>query len=606
MNDLASRANRVLAGLTLALAVAWWWSERVSDRREEADRRVRREVRFEPDDVTAAVVERPGFRVRLARDGLRWRLAEPLAAAADSVEVARLLHRLATDPVGPVIGPAEAAAALREYGLEPPWAQVALTRPGGILTFEIGDPLPGGRVYVRVLPFGALMLATTNLIAAMPDTIAALRDRTLFPGCADIGQIRIRRPDGFLHLARSDGGQWRLLQPVADRADRIAAGAIAELLLSTRIREFLRDDMVDGTAYGLDETAMEVTVDAGARGGGSVGLRIGGRAEAQPGHVYAAWPGQSSLFTIPAIVPAALATPVDDLRDRRLVPIPPEEIGMWTVERGERRLRVAKSEDTWQIIEPAAAEADGPRVSAFVQEWTSTRIEEFVLPSAKPPAPEGATSALVRVTFYRGEPSDRAAAPAVALLVADSPLDLTAVTVMDTDGTNSVRIRTKAPGFLTVEPVRYRSRVLLAVPPERVGGLLLSRGGAEQKVVRAATNGFVSAAGEPVPTALLAPKLQALSSLRAVNLLAEHPAEVVSFGLDPPAASLTVLSGEEGGGALTLLFGRPLAEGGVPALVRGRDVVGLLDAATAAALMSDLYPSGSGEAGQRAPAGPAP
>ncbi|MCX7819624.1 MAG: DUF4340 domain-containing protein [Kiritimatiellae bacterium] len=579
-------ANPVLAGLALILGALWWWSVR-SDRIAVRDSTERlRMARFNPDEIREVVLERPSVRTRVARDGTIWRLLEPVEAPADAVEVGRLLETLADVVSGTPI-PAEELreAPPVEMGFDPPAARIALVRPGGDLTFECGQALPGGRLYVRLSPPNVFFAVNTNVLAAIPPSADALRDRTLFPGVSDIRQIRLRRPGGRIHLSRADDGQWRIMEPIQARADRQAAQRLVEALLTARVREFVRDEVALGDPYGLDESAIEVLVDAGP-GVESRSLRIGRRSDTDPAGVYAQRGGSRAVVTVSAEIAWMCAASLDDLRDRRLVPIAPEDIAGWSLERGNRRLHLVTTNGGWTILEPTPAPADDARVRAFIREWLGTRIESF---PSNPALPAPA----VRLCWYRTAAGESAAVTgmpaAVTLLVAETPLEWTPVAVIEGGSTNIVMIRTKPPGALAPDPLRFRTRVLLSLPRERIAGFVLRRGNVEQRVT-ISTNGVLTERGDPVPVATVLPKLRALDLLQAVNLVTDSPAELISYGLDPPAASLTVLDRADSGGSVTLLFGRSGPEGTF-VRIQGRDLVALLDPATAGALQADLVPT---------------
>ncbi len=581
-------ANPVLAALTAILAGLWWWS--IQADRQTARRAVELSLsaRFNPDDVREAVITRPGVQARVTREGPLWRLVEPVEAPADALEVGRLLEALASVADGTLIPAHELRDTPRsELGFDPPASRVTLVRPGGDLLFEIGQPLPGGRLYARLVPPDAYVAVSTNLLATLPASPEALRDRTLFPGLSDIRQIRLRRPGGRLHLARGEDGQWRITEPIQARADRLAAQRMVETLLTTRIREFIRDDVVIGDPYGLDESATELVVDAGP-GADSRSLRLGRRSDNDPTTVYAQRGGSRTVVTIPAAVAWMCAATLEDLRDRRLVPLSPDDVAGWCTERGDVRLRVIQTNNVWAIVEPTFAPADEPRVTAFIREWLGTRIEAF---ADGTPAPTSA----VHLCWYRNDPgsvrTSTGLVPAIVLQVADTPIDPVPVAVMESGVTNVVLIRSKPPGALSLDPLRFRSRVIVTLPSERVAGLVLRRGNVEQRIL-VSTNGFVTERGDVVPTAGVEPKLRALESLRALTLVTESAAEVVSYGLDPPVASLTVLDRAEAGGSVTLLFGRSTPDG-TYVRIQGRDLVALLDPATAGTLLTDLLPAGS-------------
>ncbi len=581
-------ANPLLAALTLILAGLWWWSVRADRHAARLAAELSLTACFNPDEVREALIVRPGVRARVTREGPVWRLMEPVEAPADALEVARLLDALAATTEGTLIPTDELEdTPRRELGLDPPAAQITLARPGGDILFEVGHPLPGGRLYARIAPPDVYVALSTNLLAALPTAPEALRDRTLFPGVSDIRQIRLRRPGGRLHLARGEDGQWRITEPIQARADRQAVQRMIETFLTARIRDFVRDDVAVGDPYGLDESAIELVVDAGP-GADTRSLRLGRRSDTDPAAVYAQRGGSRTVVTVPAAIAWMCAATLEDLRDRRLVPMPPDDVAGWCAERGDIRLRVIQTNNTWTIVEPTLAPADEPRVSAFIREWLGTRIEAF---SDGTPAPTSA----VRLCWYRSDPAGARTpsgpVPAIVLLVADTPSDPVPVAVIEGGATNVVLIRTKPPGALSLDPLRFRSRVIVSLPSDRIAGLVLRRGNVEQRVL-ISTNGFVTERGDAVPAAGVEPKLRALESLRALSLVTESAAEMVSYGLDPPVASLTVLDRAETGGSVTLLFGRGTADG-TYVRIQGRDLVALLDPATAGTLLADILPSAS-------------
>lgn len=589
-------ANPILAVMAFTLGGLWWWAVRADRQATRFTAELLRATRFNPDDIREAIVERSGLRAHIIREGPIWRLVEPVDAPADAIEVGRLLESLA-DAAGGALIPADELDDMPpgELGFDPPTARITLVRPGGDLSFDLGQPLPGGRLYLRLHAAQAYVVVTTNVLAALPASPEALRDRTLFPGVSDIRQIRVRRPGARIHLVRGEDGQWRITEPIQARADRQAAQRFVEALLTARIRDFVRDDIAVADPYGLDESAIELTVDAGA-GAETRTLRIGRRTDADPTAVYAQRGGTRTVVTIPAVIAWMCLATLEDLRDRRLVPLSPDDVVGWCIERGDVRTRIVRTNDVWTIVEPFVAPADENRVAAFLREWLGTRIDAF---ADDVPVPSPA----IRLSWYRLDSTEplavSSAPPFMTLLISDTPHDRTSVTLLEGTTTNVVLIRTKPPGLLSPDPLRFRSRILLSVSAERVRGLVLRHGHLEQRVL-VSTNGFTTDQGEPVPPARVEPKLRALEPLRALTLVTDSATEMVSFGLDPPVASLTILDRAETSSSTTLLFGRSTPDG-TYVRIQGRDLVALLDPETAGALLADLIPTTSPPATNRSP-----
>lgn len=596
-----ARTNAVLLAAAAALAVFILGVERRRESTEGRLDRQRRAFAFAPERVASLRIETSATAMALERVDDRWWLVEPVRAAADVTEIARILHGIQAAPRDaaiPAAGDGAAPASLRDYGLDRPRARLALSGPDIRLRFEIGEPSALGQLYVRLLPGGDILATGTNLLGILPPSPSVLRSRTLFPPVsAEVRQLRIRRPGGFVHLARGDGGGWRILQPAPGRADRAAVSGLLEGLMTARIAEFVQDGVAEGAPFGLDETAIEATIDYDRDDVPPATLQIGRAQDRKPDAVYARLAGSDTVFTLPAAVAVRLTVPVDDLRDRRLVPMLPEDVASFAIERADRRLRIVREGDAWRIAEPVAAPAEEARVRSFLQEWTGTRIEEFAAGSTTGAA--ATAGAETRILLYR-RTADASATntevaagatnvtPAIALWVRETPLDLTPVRTIDSESPATVLVRTKAPGFLSPDALRFRDRSILSIPTDEVGGLILARAGVEQRIVRGTTNEFVTAEGDPLPATAVTAKLRLLAALRAAALVAENPSELISYGLDPPAATLTVTLRGEAGLTRSLLFGRTTPEG-VLTTIRGQELVFLLDAAAAGILQADLY-----------------
>jgi hypothetical protein len=151
-------------------------------------------------------------------------------------------------------------------------------------------------------------------------------------------------------------------------------------------------------------------------------------------------------------------------------------------------------------------------------------------------------------------------------------------------------IRPVLPWLTAPDPLLYRSRQVLRLVPDDVRSLLLERGDSKQKVEcdekglflpPPGTNAIVNASGVRL-------RVEELSRLRAEGLVTENTTALAEYGLDRPAATLTVTLRGEQGIAKVLMIGRS-SPAGVYAMIRGQNLVFLLDPALAGRLQSDLY-----------------
>jgi hypothetical protein len=128
------------------------------------------------------------------------------------------------------------------------------------------------------------------------------------------------------------------------------------------------------------------------------------------------------------------------------------------------------------------------------------------------------------------------------------------------------------------EPLVYRDRRMMAIPPEAVSRLTLRRGGLEQRVALVST-GNVWIAEQPSGIAdrtAIQDVLGLLANVRALRIEYHGVENLEAFGLDKDATVLVVsLSGGEGI-QKSLLMGFRARTDGVYAMVQGQDLVFVL------------------------------
>jgi hypothetical protein len=147
-----------------------------------------------------------------------------------------------------------------------------------------------------------------------------------------------------------------------------------------------------------------------------------------------------------------------------------------------------------------------------------------------------------------------------------------------------------ALGASPADPLAYRVRQVLALDPENVVRITAAREGIKQ-VVERDTDGkwrVVHPAGREANAEGICDVLVAIANLRATRIESHNPATTAAFGMAEPYATVTFgLSGEEGI-QKTLVLGRKAAGGGRYAMVRGQDVVFVLEAELAERLIQRL------------------
>ncbi len=550
-----------LVAALLGLAILFW--DKDDDTARARLERARRAFRFDPARVDRLLIETGDLSLECRREGGQWHLVKPIASRADPVAIERLLGALQELPRGDILlPPRKAADAYAPYGLDAPHATLSIVAGAATNRILIGRRTPlGDGVYVRQSNHAGLARLDTSLLDLLPASADALRDRSLLSGVpAAIERLDIRGPAGYLQLARNGGGAWRMYQPFTARADSSVLSALVEKLLSCSVVQFVQDAASDLSPYGLDsQSAVTAVLNTGS-GDGSQLLSLGDPLPNDPALVYARLQGENSIYAVPLEVRQALLLRPDDLRDRRIPGIDPNSIRGIRIEEGETVLEfVQNADDSWQIVSPFRAAADGAAVRKLLWSWTDVRLTAFDAPAATNEPPPSAR--LIQITGR--DPH----APPVVLRLGPRPQEAgTARIAIDGDSGGAV----VSPSLLLdfpLDPLLYRSREILSIPAGDIAGLRIVVGGQSVQVDRD------PASGQWIPAApWIDGVLAALSPLRAEYLLSIDA--TADAGFAAPYLSLTVDLRGQSGLATTLLVGDELSPGGPRrAAVRGRDLV---------------------------------
>jgi hypothetical protein len=562
-----------LVAAALALLIAF------ADRDDEAVRarleQTRRAFRFDPARVDGLIIETDGPAIECRHDGRRWRLVQPLAARADPLAIARLLAALQELPRGDVLlPPRRSGNPYAPYGLDAPRAAIVLLSGAATNRILIGRRTPlGDGVYVRQSEQAGLVRLDPALLDLLPTGADALRDRALLAGTpAAIDRLDVRGPAGYLQLARAEHNGWRLYQPFAARADSASVAALVEKLLACSVVQFVQDGVGDLAPYGLDSQSAVAAVLNTDAGDGSQVLVLGDPLPNDPALVYARLQAENSIYAVPRDVRQALLVAPDDLRDRRLPGLAPDDLRGFRVAAGETVLDFRQdADDVWRIAAPIRAPADADAVRELLRAWADVRLVAFE--NAATTAPPTVWSREFRLTPRQ----DRA--PDIVLRVAPQPDDANACRVA-IEGEASVAVA--APAHLLefpLDPRPYRTRDVLELAPADVDRIRIAAGEATLQIDRDPSTGqWVPAA--PWIDGLLA----ALAPLRAETIL-PAAAELPPAAFAKPHLVLTVRLRGASGIAATLTVGAETEPGGARlATLRGRDFVFTLPAWTVATL----------------------
>ena len=597
------KLNSTLALLLCAGLVGGfiWFFERKAENTVERKEQAGRALRLDPDRVTSLTVESGDVAATCEKRGEGWEIVQPLQARADAGEIDRILWGLETLERSDVI----TAREQKEQGLDPltyglgePRGRIVLGAADIKQSFDIGRSTPLGRsVYLREEGHEEIIVADAAVVDLLPAKLSTLRDRTLFTGTLyDVTRIDLHRPSGFLQLAKEEDGRWRIEQPLSARASGGAASLFLEYLFAARIKEFVADDVADPAAYGLGESTLSVSLWENEATEGQT-LELGGMAESSTNDVYAKLEAYPSVYAVPAVLEELLTIEVNDLRDRRLLTGRSEAIGWIALRQDEQELELERDENgRWFIVTPVSSRADQGQVEQTLAALTETRIRTFLddLGTNTPwsaSGPEPIFLELAPIALPQDSADEEEGASVEETVVILQAQTDTGCVVSVVGETGYYEIDAALLKAFSLDHLFYRDRDVLSLAYGDVRAVTVTRDGVAQSVERDAEGVFVVRNGEAgeVDQDAVEDILSALQNIRALRYVAEDPDDPGLYGLADPVCTLTLGLTGEAGIEKTILFGDSADEGGVFAMIRGADVVFVVEDVMLSILRRDLY-----------------
>ena len=222
-------------------------------------------------------IEAFGRTYDIARTATGWEQLQPTREPADASSVKQLLSRLGEAQASAFLDP----AAVPNSGIDPPAMTISVWQAGPLArpTLGLAAPPPTsprlvlriGRadavrklVYVRLEGDKSLMAVPNTLVDALPRSPLAFRDRSVLNlSLTQILRLAIHRAGTTYELAApAEAGKsvsWRMVRPVAARADEESVTKALMLLSSLHCEGYVTDQIGDGKAFGLHAPVLAVT-----------------------------------------------------------------------------------------------------------------------------------------------------------------------------------------------------------------------------------------------------------------------------------------------------------------------------------------------------------
>lgn len=395
-------------------------------------------------------------------------------------------------------------------------------------------------------------------------------ERTASP---EVGEGKDNK-DGDEEAEGQPAGDWKLVQPMAARADAFAVDGLLDAL--TGLQKSRTLDQVDRAATGLDKPRATIRLKTAD---GETVLRLGAEVPTG-GELIAGVDGQGSGYVVGDSILTQVQRDPGSWRDRQLFRAGRDAISRITLSGSPGGpVALAQKDGIFRLERPFADRADRDKTDDLYADLSGLTAEKFI-DDPRPPAGLGLQPprAAVDVVFAKGEPlrieigSPVAEAAPIPQQPGEPPSQ---PAVYARIGRQIFETRTRLAATAVLPPADWRARGLsafevfqveTATVKDRVGSpassLRLTRAGTDWK------RGAETISYVPVSDFLFA-----VTGAKADRLLTATESQALGADLTRPALTVDLETKEAGKETLTLY---PAVAAGTPARVSGRDVVLLL------------------------------
>ena len=190
---------------------------------------------------------------------------------------------------------------------------------------------------------------------------------------AAITQLGLRKKDAEpLSLTKASSGDWQITEPKPLRADQSAVSGVLSTLSSLNSQRMVEDRASDLRTFGLESPSLEV--DLTEKDNKSQKLLLGDETPASNG-IYAMLAGDPRVFTIASWEKSSIDKGVNDLRDKRLLPVSADKISRVELVRNGQDIEFGRNKDEWQILKPKPLRADSTQVGDLVRQLTDAKMD---------------------------------------------------------------------------------------------------------------------------------------------------------------------------------------------------------------------------------------
>lgn len=396
------RSTLILLVLAASLGGYIWFVEMKREPAGDEPKAERVFADVTQDDISALTLQAAnGDVTTLKKEGAGWKIQAPIQVAADASEVTGVTSNLATLDITRVIE--EAPKALDAFGLAEPRLKVTFTAKGTTRTLLLGaKTATGGDVYAKIESAPRVFLVPQWLEQGLDRTTFQLRSKAILTVDREaIDHVSIIGTPGTIEL-KKDGDTWRLVQPIAARADSSEVGTLLTRLTSGQMQAVVAEQPATLDTYGLQPARTTVTIEGGNARLGQV--LVGSPSGDAAVHMRDA--ARPLVFTVEKALADDLQRSADAYRAKDVLTYRMFNLTRLVVTRNalsrtfekKKTGSGAEATETWEQTSPADASVKAATIDDIASRLSTLRAESWTTT-----VPAGATPVLtLEATFGEG------------------------------------------------------------------------------------------------------------------------------------------------------------------------------------------------------------
>jgi TolB-like protein len=365
------RTSIILAALAALLLGFILWFERGSLTSGELEKRKSSAIpELVRERVSRLEIQRAGTTTVLVRelhdeDGDEpeiWRVEAPYRASADRDAVDTLLGELEFLDARRRLEDISADDRKR-FGFEQPRYRLWFTVGDRRESILVGNESPrGDGVYVQAADPRLAFVASKDLLETLAQEPAHYHTKELHAGATMSGAIELSLSDaeGERAVRKQADGSWTLVRPALGLASEPAISEVIQAFDGLRAKHFVEANAKSLGGYGLDKPRFELSLRAVSTGGtqSETRLRVGGACSPHPGESHVTIDGHEISCVLDEDL-AKLRKPLAALREARMLPWDDDAIASLQLDRGDRSLRLARTDAGWSYTALRAGKSVG-------------------------------------------------------------------------------------------------------------------------------------------------------------------------------------------------------------------------------------------------------